>query len=82
MTEKQVILERRKIEKLFKSVTRDYKELKNSVYCLYREVGVPLKIKKKLKAQVGFTLFNIQLDYDTFSSTVLDILSYLGSNKS
>ena len=78
MNEKEVILERRRIEKLFKRVNKDYKELKNSIYMMYREVGVPMKIKKKLKAQVGFTLFNIQLDYDTFSKTVVDVLTYLG----
>ena len=78
MTEKEILLERRKIEKLFKRTKADYKEIKSSIYRMYRDVGVPLKLKKKLKAQVDYTLFNMGMDYDTFKSTVGDIITYLG----
>tara|TARA_R110002051_G_scaffold874_1_gene4187 strand:+ start:7795 stop:8040 length:246 start_codon:yes stop_codon:yes gene_type:complete len=78
MTEKEILLERRKIEKLFKRTRRDYKEIKSSLYNMYRNVGVPLKLKKKLKAQVDYTLFNMSMDYDTFKDTVGEILTYLG----
>ena len=77
MTDREVIIQQRKIEKLFKSVLSDYKELKSLIYELYREVGVPLKMKKKLKAQVDFTLFNMNMDSSTFSKTVKEIVIYL-----
>jgi len=77
MTDREVVIQQRKIEKLFKSVLSDYKELKSLVYELYREVGVPLKMKKKLKAQVDFTLFNMNMDSATFSKTVKEIVIYL-----
>jgi len=35
MNEREVILERRRIEKLFKRVNKDYKELKSSIYMMY-----------------------------------------------
>ena len=77
MTEREIIEEQRAIEKLYKEAIKTCKELKQRIYNLFREVGVPLHLKKKLRSQADYTLFNVREDSTMFTGVMKNIYDYL-----
>jgi len=77
MTEREIIKEQRAIEKLYKEAIKICTDLKQRIYNLFREVGVPLHLKKKLRSQADYTLFNVKEDSTMFSGVMKNIYDYL-----
>jgi hypothetical protein len=77
MTEREILQEQREIEKLYKEAIKICTELKQRIYGLFREIGVPLHLKKKLRSQADYTLFNVKEDDSMFRDVMKNIFEYL-----
>ena len=77
MTERELIKQQREIEKLYKEAVSICTELKQRIYNLFREIGVPLHLKKKLRSQADYTLFNVKEDSSMFKDIMKNVYDYL-----
>ena len=70
MTEKQVIIRQRKLEKKYEKLVKICTEVKHDSYELFRELGVDKSMKTKIRTQVDYTLYNVREDEKLFKGVV------------